>query len=174
MCQRSLIFAPLMLLLASVMTSACNETPASPTEPGEWAPASLTAEPATLTPEFLHSQTCSIRPAFRVRLSVILRSGGTVILSGLRFHFIDRFGERILPRVTPISTPPFGSTLPSSSPVPIPGVAPLPSSTAISGALPFFATFDCNVLPDGILVVVGDVKDAGTQRTAEMRLRVLE
>ena len=172
MYQRSLIFAPLMLLLVAVTISACNGTPASPTDPGELVPASLTAEPATLTPEFLDSQTCSIRPAFRVRLSVILRSGGTVILSGLRFHFIDRFGERILPQVTPVPTPPFGSTLPSSSPVPIPGVAPLPSSTSLSGALPFFATFDCNVLPDGILVVVGNVKEGGTQRTAEMRLRV--
>ena len=157
------------LLLAVLMTVSCNSTPASPTEPGELVPASLTAEPASLMPEFLPSQACLFHPAFRVRLSVILRSGGTVVLSGLRFHFIDRSGSRTFPLVSVAPSASFTSSLPSSSTVPIPGVAPLPPSFPTSGTLPFIATFGCDVIPDGTLVVVGDLDNG---RTAEMRLRV--
>ena len=156
------------LLLAVLTAVSCNDTPVSPTEPGELVAASLTAEPASLAPEFLPSQACLIHPAFRVRLSVILRSGGTVVLSGLRFHFIDRSGSRAFPLVSVAPTSPFTSSLPSSSTVPIPGVAPL-SSFPSAGTLPFIATFGCDVIPDGTLVVIGDLDNG---RTAEMRLRV--
>lgn len=158
---------PVALLLV-LLTPACDRASVSTTAPGALVPTAFTAEPASLRPEFLSSQSCLIRPAFRLRLSVILRSGGTVILSGLRFHFIDRAGSRAFPVISVAPGTSFTSSLPSSSAVPIPGVAPLTSFPA-SGTLPFIATFGCDVIPDGTLVVVGDVDGGGT---SEMRLRV--
>jgi hypothetical protein len=138
------------------------------TAPGTLVPAVLTAEPASLRPEFLTSQAFLLRPAFRLHLSVIVGDGATVIVHGFRFHFIDRSGLRALPVVSVASGTSFTSSLPSSSPIPIPGVAPL-SPFPASGTLPFVATFGCDIVADGTLVVIGDLDDG---RTAEMRLRV--
>ena len=165
MAPRRLAPAALFFVLFTV---ACDQASVSMTAPGTLVPAAFTAEPASLRPEFLHAQTCLFRPAFRLHLSVIVGGGGTVIVHGFRFHFIDRAGSRTLPLVSVAPGTSFTSSLPSSSPIPIPGVAPLTSFPA-SGTLPFIATFGCDVIPDGTLVVIGDL-DAG--RTAEMRLRV--
>lgn len=159
--------APVVVLLA-LSLPACDRASISMTAPGTFVPAALTAEPASLRPEFLPSPSCLLRPAFRVRLTVIVGGGGAVFLSGLRFHFLDRLGSRALPLVSAAPGSSFTSSLPSSSPVPIPGVAPL-ASFSRSGTLPFIATFGCDVVPDGTLIVIGDLDDG---RTAEMRLRV--
>jgi hypothetical protein len=182
------VLVPLTLLLAASI--ACDRTTASPTTPAPGAGAlklSFTAEPLVVRPEFLPGSSCTSRPSFGVRITVVLGSGEDVILRGLRFSFTDRFGERALPDVFPT---PEGSFIPSSPPVPFPGVAslptrgpiPIPGSPPIDGVLvsaltsrelPFFLRFGCGVFPDGTLLIDGDLNDRnGRPDRAEMRVVV--
>lgn len=129
-------------------------------------------------------------PGFGTRIIVIV--GGDVTLRELRFRFTDRFGVNALPRVmaipgsSPLSTP--ASAIPSSFPIPTPGIAPLPVNASIpmpgvssfdglSAAggihLPFFLFFDCGVAPEGMLFVGTQVAEPdGTVKTSEFRVRV--
>lgn len=150
-------------------------------------------EPATLRSELVPGTSCvAALPGFGTRIIVIV--GGDVTLRELRFRFRDRFGVNALPRVTPIpgssplSTP--ASAIPSTFPIPTPGIAPLPvnSSIPMPGAssfnglslaggsllhLPFFLLFECGVASEGMLFVGTEVVESdGTVKTSEFRVRV--
>ena len=149
-------------------------------------------EPATLRPEGVSGISCVGVPAFGTRIIVIF--GGDVVLSGLRFRFTDRFGVNALPRVmaipgsSPLSVP--ISAIPSSFPIPIPGIAPLPMNSPIpipgsssfnglsvpagtSRHLPFFLLFECGVASGGTLFVGTEVAEpGGTVQKSEFPVRV--
>jgi hypothetical protein len=150
-------------------------------------------EPATLHPELVPGTSCvAALPGFGTRIIVIV--GGDVTLRELRFRFTDRFGVNALPRVmaipgsSPLSVP--ASAIPSSFPIPVPGIAPLPASSpipmpgssAFNGAslpvgtsvhLPFFLFFECGVASEGTLFIGTEVAEpGGTVQTSQFRLRV--
>jgi hypothetical protein len=149
-------------------------------------------EPATLRPEFVSGISCVAVPAFGTRIIVIV--GGDVTLRELRFRFTDRFGVNALPRVmaipgsSPLSVP--ASAIPSSFPIPVPGLAPLPASSPIpmpgssafngpslpvgtSVHLPFFLFFECGVASEGTLFIGTEVAEpGGTVQTSQFRVRV--
>lgn len=172
---------PTLVVLAATLLIGCERRSAGPTSPAaaEGIQPAISVEPLSVHPEFLATPSCVTRPAFGVRLSILLRSHGPFV-RGLRFRFLDRFGRQTLPEVTLMSslfpttaTLPTPSTLPSSSPMPIPGVAPLPSVAPSSGILPFFVRFGCDVFPDGTLIIgVNENGHDGNEVTSELRVRV--
>ena len=190
MYERFPTYAPVVLALLLTASVACNRTAASPTTPAPAGGAlkrSFTAEPLIVRPEFLAGSSCTTRSSFGVRITVTLGAGEDLILRGLRFSFTDRFGDRALPEVFPA---PHGSFIPSSSPLPFPGVAPLPSrgpipipglppidgllvSARTSRELPFFLRFGCGLFPEGTILIDGDFNDRnGRPDRAEIRVSV--
>jgi len=163
-------YAPVLLFLALTATAACDrlDVTATSPEPVTGLKASLTAEPSSVRPEFLPSLSCPTRPGFGIRVVVII-SGGDVILRAIRFGFTDRLGDLAFPQVFPTPSLSSASTsFPSSSPIPIPGAAPLPGSSVIpipgalpiegllvsgSRSLPFSLTFGCGLVPEGTITI---------------------
>ena len=189
---------PLLFVLL-VATIACGRTDAAVTGPSpafEPSPVQswLGVEPLSVRPEFLHGGSCVESRPFGVRVGFVVRGGHDVILRGLRFSFIDRFGATAVPVVIPIPslTTPLAhvSTIPTSSPVPLPGIAalpglatiPMPNASPVSGivfaagtsrVLPYFVRFGCGVFAEGVLVIVADAGDrAGRFSTSELRVRI--
>ena len=187
----------LLAFLALGATAACdsnrNTAVVPSTLPPTFSPGtSFNFEPATLRAEFLPGTICVGGPGFGTRIIIIVNGG--VILSGLQFRFTDRFGVNALPRITPIpgSSPltVSASTIPTSFPIPTPGLAPLPSTSPIpipgfspvtglmvpagtSQQLPFFLIFDCGVSPVGILFISAEVVDpSGRIQKSESQVRV--
>ena len=164
------ICAPILLLLAPMM-AGCGRLSASPTDPE--APTalqgSITAEPLQARPEFLHSPACSASPAFSFVLRINVGGGPGLTLHGFRFLFIDRLGARALPEVTAIPTP-SGFSMPSSSPVPVPGFVRVPAASAGTGQFPFFVKFGCDLVPEGTLIVTADT--GGASQKLELRIQV--
>jgi hypothetical protein len=104
-----------------------------------------------------------------VRVFISLR-GRDVVLNGLRFQFIDLVGNRTLPEVIRLPTPASAATsLPSASPVTLPGIAALPP-LPVSGVMPFFARFGCGIVPEGTLVITGDLNG----RTEEVKVTIAD
>jgi hypothetical protein len=188
-----------LLFMLLVATTACGRTDAVPTAPTPTLATSSVqsafgVEPLSVMPEFLHDGSCVGSRRFGARLGLSVRGGRDVILRGLRFSFVDRFGARSLPEVIPIpslSAPlPQALTIPTASPVPIPGVAPLPGTSPIpipgsspviglvfpagtSRVLPFFVRFGCGVVPEGFVFIAAEAADdAGNFSTSELRVRV--
>jgi hypothetical protein len=181
--------APVVLALLLTASLACDSTTGltEPARAGAALRSSFTAEPLVVRPEFLPDSLCTRRSAFGVRINVIVAPGEDLILRGLRFAFVDRFGDRALPDVFPT---PQGSFIPASLPVPFPGVAPLPSrapipipgSPPIEGLLvsartardlAFFLRFGCGVFPEGIILIEGELNDRnGRPENAELRVTV--
>ena len=188
---------PLLFVLL-VATTACRTdvavTGPSPAFETSSVQSRLGVEPLNVRPEFLHGGSCVDSRPFGVRVGLVVRGGHEVILRGLRFSFIDRFGATAMPLVIPIPslTTPVAhvSTIPTSSPVPMPGIAalpglstiPMPNASPISGivfaagtsrVLPYFVRFGCDVFPEGFLVIVADAGDrAGRFSTSELRVRI--
>jgi hypothetical protein len=157
----------------SLSAVACDRVAISSTSPGAvGVPAALSAEPLSVRPEFLPSPQCFDRPAFGLRVFISLR-GRDVTLRGLRFRFIDLIGTQTLPDVIRMPTPTSNaSSLPSASPVIMPGIAALPP-LPISSPIPFFARFGCGVLPKGTLVIVGEMSQTnGAMQLVEMKVGV--
>ena len=186
------VYTPAFLILGLAGVTACGDSPA-PTSPSAAAGlgASLTAEPLSARPEFLPGFSCPGRPAFGVGLTVIVAARNyDVILQRLRFTFSDPRGGRALPEVFPTSMPTPSSSIPSTSPIPMPGAIGLPTTPPVgvpgsppiqdlpilrgaSRSLPFFLRFGCDVVPEGTLVVTADTRDSShTLRTAEIRVPV--
>ena len=147
-------------------------------------------EPATLRAESVSGISCVAVPAFGTR--IIINVGAGVILSALRFRFTDRFGVNALPRVMPIpGSSPLSvpvSAIPSSFPIPIPGVAPLPAGSPIpipgtssfNGLSPagtpqrlaFLLLFECGVASDGTLFVDTEVTEPRGSVRKSFQVRV--
>lgn len=169
MCSPVIRFAPVLLVLVSLTAAGCERSDDMPTSPSaSAAQASITAEPRSATPEFLSSRDCAGTPPFGVRVFISLR-GRDVVLSGLRFQFIDLVGTRTLPEVIRLPSPSSAATsLPSASPVTLPGIAALPP-LPVSSPIPFFARFGCGVVPDGTLVITGNLD--GRTETIEIAVK---
>ena len=154
--QHIIKYAPVLLSLTLVAAAGCarsSDTPTAPASPGF--ETALTAEPLSARPEFLPG-VCAGRPAFGVRVFISLR-GRDLALSGLRFQFIDVVGTRTLPEVIRLPSPSSAAaSLPSASPLTVPGIAALPP-LPVTGVMPFFARFGCGVVPEGTLVISGDL-----------------
>jgi hypothetical protein len=187
-------YVPFVLVSVVVGVAACGQSnatsPTTPTAPDAVVTASLTAEPSTVTPEFLPITFCPAQPAFRTRIVVIVSGGSDVILWRLRFGFTDRFGVNTLPIGTSSLTTSFPS-IPNSMPVPIPGVMniphstpiPIPGSPSIDGVLltggfhrvPMSLEFGCGVRPGGTLNITADVSDRrGRQGTSEVSVKIAD
>ena len=165
--RQFLTYAPILIVLASAGGERNSDTPTAPSTPAFQA--SITAEPLSVRPEFLPSHDCTGRPPFGVRVVIIMR-GPDIVLRGLSFQFIDLVGTRTAPVVIPLPTPSTAvSSLPSASPVPVPGIAALPPMPS-SAPMPFLAQFGCGVIPDGILIITAR-SDRGT---SEMRVVVAD
>ena len=164
-------YAPVLLFMAILMTTGCDRAADPPTTPAAVdAPRSaLTAEPEAVKPEFVSSAGCITRPAFFVRIWIRLHGTTGIFVHGLRFHFVDDFGTRVLPEVMPIPSPASTpSSIPTSSPVPVPGIAALPSPFPPAGSVPFFVRFGCGVFPEGTLFINADHERGGSS----MRIRI--
>jgi len=168
MCQhapRYTAFLLFLVLLAAGVASACDrtaDTATSPSAPG--LQASITAEPLAAKPEFLNGPFCNGRSAFGVRVFIRLL-GRNLLLRGLRFQFVDLFGNRILPEVITLpSASASASSLPfpSSSPIALPGIAALPPLPPTE-PMGFFARFGCGIVPQGTLIITGD-HDGGSSQ----------
>ena len=187
-----LVLSPLL-----VLTSGCNRMDVAFNAAG---PAPLTAnvnasdpfavEPATLRPDFLHG-ACGAHSPFGFRIGISFRGGDDIILRGVRFSFVDRSGSHVLPDLFPIaslaSAPP---TMPSTSPVTMPGIAPLPAASPVSipGVSPitgvlvpagahrrfdFFLGFGCLVFSPGEVIVVIETADRrGLPHSSRIRVVV--
>jgi hypothetical protein len=150
-------------------------------------------EPSTLRPEVVAGTSCTTRSLFGTRIILVIHGRDGLILRGLRFRFNDRFGRTALPRVIPIpgtsplNTPlmtfptspiptPGIAPLPATSPIPIPGASPVPGFVVPFGTLqtlPFFLVFDCDIASEGMLFVFIDTATAnGGIETSELRARV--
>lgn len=186
-----------LLLLPSI---ACDQTAVAFNAAG---PAPLNAnisigtsfgvEPATLRAEFLPG-ICgtAIRPG--LRLGVRVRGDHDVIVRSLTFVHIDPAGTSTLPEVIPIpdlAAPAYPMRdIPSTAPVTIPGVAPLPTATTIPipgapplsgvlvtpgshGRFDYFLRFGCIEITGGEVVIVIDTADRhGRPGSVEKRVRV--
>ncbi|HJR57857.1 MAG TPA: hypothetical protein VJ813_00595 [Vicinamibacterales bacterium] len=183
-------YVPVLLFLVCTATAACDRLDITATSPApaDGVKASLTAEPASVRPEFLPSLSCPTRPAFGIRILIIV-SGGDVILRAIRFGFTDRLGDLAFPQVLPtpsLSSP--STSFPSSSPIPIPGAAPLPGSSVIpipgalpiegllvsgSRSLPFVLTFGCGLVPEGTITITADTANRnGNSGTSQLMVPV--
>jgi hypothetical protein len=129
---------PAFLAIASLGFAACDGTSVTagnPAAPGLATSALVlvTAEPATIHPEFLSSPFCGTHRPFRGRVDVTVRADHDRFLRSMRFEFRDRFGGQLFPTAVPI---PSAATIPSLTPVPIPTSSPIP----IPGHVPFGGT----------------------------------
>ena len=183
-------YVSLSLCAVLLVTAACNRGGATPTSPSPTSgKVTLTAEPMVATAQILGGEVCPAHPRFGVRVTVFV-GGPDLIVRGIRFGFADRFGRSALPEVIflpagssqllPAGAVPFGtpgfSTLPNSSPIPIPGAPPIngvlvPQRAALS--LPFFLRFPCDLFPEGTLTVTGELSDrTGRPELPKMHLEV--
>ena len=183
-------YVPLFLVSAFAVIS-CGETqPVSPTAPGPVDKAMITAEPATVSPEFLPTPFCPRFSPFGARFALVVRPGQDLILRVVQFQFVDRFGGRTFPSVIPLDTTAFPpsslpgsppiptptpSTLPSSGPVPIPSspFSPLLIPAGTFREFPFLLQFGCGVPAEGTVVVSLEFTDRrGTAESSELRVRI--
>lgn len=181
-------YVPVLLFPALAIIAACSDSePAGLTSPTMITSSLITAEPLSVTPEFLPGSFCSGHPPFRVRLAVTV-NGHHDLVRQLRFEFTDRFGGLAVPLVVPAAAGSSGfGSIPTSLPVPLPTPAPIPGTTPlpIPGAsafgglgvppggprtMPVHVEFGCGVPAAGTLVVT--VQGTGTTLTSQVRVRV--
>ena len=188
-----------VLVLCVLASAGCDQTQAAFSVNGP-APLVVAAsvnvgvESSSVAPDYYHSPSCPGPRPFGARVGVRIHGDHDVILRGMRFSYVDRVGAPSLPTVIPIPTLSTPVSLPSSvhttSPVSVPGFAPLPSTTLIpipgsspiegvvvsgghSRMFPYFAQFGCGVLPGGVIVIVVDTGDRqGKSASAELRVAV--
>ena len=191
MALRSPGYGLLLLAIVFVSVTGCDDarnvttatSPSGAVATGTGVQSAITVEPAALRPEFLPDASCRSNRPFGTRVIIVIDGRNDVSLHRLRFRFTDRFGMTAFPNqiqtgVFPMTQPPV--SIPSSSPSPIPGLAPLPPEGVFipfgaSRTLPFFVSFGCGPFAQGTLFVMFDAK-FGTQpmQSSELRLRVSE
>jgi hypothetical protein len=182
----------LLLFLAMAFVIGCEKSSRSVNVAGPTtfstvsAQSAFTAQPTTLLPEFLPGFTCAGSRAFGTRIIIVVNDSSNLFLSGLNFRFRDRMGITALPQVIPIPgssplTMPIVS-IPTSSPIPPLGVAPLPTAAPIPFAgngnpipsqFPFLLTFGCGLFAQGTLFVSVDAGDrSGRIQRTEFTVQV--
>lgn len=193
-------FSVPVLCLLLLPTVACdrtslefNATGPAPLTASASLGASFSVEPAALGVEALPG-SCGGHAPFGVRLALMVRGDDDLIVRSVRFSYTGHSGSRALPQVIPIPELSSGlqaGRIPSSSPVPIPGVAPLPSTTPIpipgaspitgvlispgsQGRFDYVLRFGCVIIGDGEIVVVIETADRrGRFGSSEVRVRVV-
>ena len=184
-----------VFLVSAFAVIACGRNDVvSPTAPASVNKSVIAIEPATVAPEFFPTPLCPRFSPFGARFTLVVRSGEDLVLRVVQFEFIDRFGGRSVPSVTPQSSAasvpsapavplpgsspipfPTPTTLPSSSPVPIPAASfdPLLIPGGTTREVPFLLSFGCGVPADGTVVITLEMLDRrGTAETTEVRVRV--
>ena len=156
----------------------------SPAGPSAVGSVRVTAEPGTVAPRLLERADCTGLPAFRTRLSITVRAGRELFVSGLGFEFLDSLGGRSVPTPIPGSTT--AASIPVSVPVPLPSSGPLPTPNSfpvpIPGApatgpgarvpadstttLPFTLHFECGIPSSGTLFIA--VQTAGRDGSGDL------
>jgi len=179
-------YASGFVLLAGLGLAGCVKDGVSTdhvTGPSTLTPASrtiVTVEPAAVRPVFLRSPSCFTASPFQAGFSLVFRADQELSVRGFEFEFLDRLGRRSVPTLIPTSST--GSsfvpvTLPTSSPVPIPG----PSSSfngfvmtaGTSSTVPFLLQFGCGVAPSGTLVVSVNTASRGTPDVQQVSVRIV-
>ena len=190
-----------VLFLSILVATGCNNTQAdfaltgpAPLVASASIQSSFGVESSSVPPEFFGSDSCVGGQAFGVRVGIRVHGDHDVILRGLRFSYVDRFGVTSLPDIMPIPTLTTPVNLPgnhhSQSPVGLPGFAPLPGATLIPipssspihavvisarspRMFPYFARFGCGVFSGGVVIIVVDAGDReGRFSTSELRVAV--
>lgn len=175
--KRAATYATALFMLASFAAIGCNGNGDASgaglsglTGPSAFAVASVTAEPATMAPEFQSTSGCRGQAPFGVRLHVCIRARHDVFIRGIGFEFFDRSGRRVLPSAFPTQTIDVKDSIQPAIPLPTSPAIPLPTSPAIpfpgqvpmsdvlvrAGAFskfPFRLHFDCGVPARGTLYV---------------------
>ena len=155
-------YAAGFVVLASLGMAACDKDAGSTghlTGPGVVTSTLVTVEPAAVLPTFVASPFCFTATPFQAGFTLLLRADQEIIINGFDFEFLDRFGGRSVPTLISTSStfaPLVPVPLPSSSPVPIPGVSSfngLIVSRGGSRTLPMLLQFGCGVAAPGTLVV---------------------
>ena len=191
MALRSPGYGLLLLAILLVFTAGCDDArnvttatgPSGAIASGTGIQSAISAEPAALRPEFLPGMSCRSNRPFGTRVIIVIDGRNDVSLHRLRFRFVDRFGVTAFPNqiqtgVFPMTQPPV--SIPSSSPIPIPGLATLPPEGVFipfgaSRTLPFFVSFGCGAFAQGTLFVMFDAKfGPAPMQTSELRVRVSE
>ncbi|HXE79145.1 MAG TPA: hypothetical protein VNK41_00200 [Vicinamibacterales bacterium] len=131
----------------------------------------LTAEPRTVVPELLPRGDCLTLPAFRTRFAISIRAGRAALIRGIGFDFVDSFGDRQFPTI--IAGSPAASSIPRSTPAPLPTAPPIPlpgTPAAFPGvavepdrtmSFPFALDFACGVPASGTIFVLVETGDRG-------------
>lgn len=163
MYQHAPRYARVVLPLLLAVAAGCNRSADTATSPAPPAlQAEIRAEPLAAQPEFITGSLCHGRQPFGIRVFISF-DGRVILVHGLRFEFVDFLGNRFLPDVFPLSSPTSPATsLPSSSPVPVPGIAAVPPLRTGDRA-GFFARFSCEVVPRGTLIITGDLDGRSSQ-----------
>jgi hypothetical protein len=155
-------YASGFVLLASLGIAGCDSDSDSTghlTGPGTVTSSLVTVEPAAVVPVFLSSPFCGTLPLFQAGFTLVVRTDQQLIINGFGFEFLDGFGVRSVPTLISTSSTfaPFVPVpLPTSSPIPIPGVSSsngLIMSGGSSRSLPMLLQFGCGVSVPGTLVV---------------------
>ena len=95
------------------------------TGPSTLTPALVTVEPAAVLPVFLSSPFCGPVPLFQAGFTLVFVVDQELFVSGFGLEFLDAFGVRSVPTLISTSSTigPFVPVpLPTSSPIPIPGL----------------------------------------------------
>ena len=155
---------------------------------------SFGVESSSVAPEFHPSGSCIGGRWYGARVGIRVHGNHDVILRGFRFSYLDRFRVTSLPTIIPIptlSTPvSLAGSVHSTSPVSVPGFAPLPRTTLIpipgsspiegvvvsagsSHMFPYFVNFGCGAFNDGVIIIIVDAGDRdGKFSTSELRVAV--
>ena len=180
-------YASGFVLLASLGMAGCTDDGSSTdhvTGPSTLTPALntpgvnvVTVEPAVIRPVFLSGPFCFTASPFQAGLTLLFRADGELIVSGIGFEFIDRFGHRSVPTLIPTAgTASIPVPLPTSSPIPIPGTSSfngLIMAPGSSSALPFLLQFGCGVPASGTLIVSVNTASRGTPDVTQVRVRIV-
>jgi len=150
-----------LLLLATFAVVGCDNDDLAPAT-GDYQVATVTGdlvtvvEPGVLSPVFLSSPFCFAPSVFQTGFNLVVRTNRAVVVNGVAFEFLDRFGGHSVPTAilrTSSTTQGFlvPLPLPTSSPIPIPGNVMVPAGS--SHTFPFLLQFGCGIPASGTLLV---------------------
>lgn len=176
-------YASGFVLLASLGMAGCDNHPVSrgivtgpsplTTGPSPLTADVVTVEPVTVVPVFLSTPFCAAVPLFQAGFTLVIRANQQLIINGFGFEFLDGFGVRSVPTLISTSSTigPFVPVpLPTSSPIPIPGVTMSPGS---SRTLPMLLQFGCGVTAPGTLVVGVITASGGRADVKRVSVRIV-
>ena len=139
----------------------------------------VTVEPVTVVPVFVSSPFCGTLPLFQAGFTLVVHAEQQLTINGFGFEFLDGFGVRSVPTLISTSStfaPFVPLPLPTSSPIPIPGVSSsngLIMSGGSSRSLPMLLQFGCGVSVPGTLVVGVITAVGGRANVKQVSVRIV-